>query len=104
MSRCKVDICGLQEVRWIGASARLVKGKDSRFKSPCVGIDKGIHGAGILLAEIWVVVIFDVKHVSNRIMLIKLDVGKSIVTVLLVYAPQAGLDDSVKDMFYENLQ
>ena len=25
-------------------------------------------------------------------------------TVLSVYTPQAGLDDSVKDMFYENLQ
>ena len=48
--------------------------------------------------------IFDVKCVSDRIMLIKLVVGKSIVTVLLVYAPQAGLYDSVKDLFYENLQ
>ena len=37
-------------------------------------------------------------------MLIKLVVGKSIVTVLSVYAPQAGLDDIVKDLFYENLQ
>ena len=27
MSRHKVDICGLQEVRWRGASARLVKEK-----------------------------------------------------------------------------
>ena len=36
-------------------------------------------------------------------MLIKLVVGKSIVTVLSVYAAQAGLDDSIKDLFYENL-
>ena len=38
-------------------------------------------------------------------MLIKLIVGKGIVTVLPVYAPQVGLDHSViKDLFYENLQ
>ena len=37
-------------------------------------------------------------------MFIKLVKGKTIVTVLLVYAPQAGLDDSVKDLYYENLQ
>ena len=37
-------------------------------------------------------------------MFIKLVVGKTIVTVPLVYAPQAGLDDSVKDLYYENLQ
>ena len=48
--------------------------------------------------------IFDVKHVSVRIVLIKLIVRKIIVTVLLVYAPKDGLDDSVKDLFYENLQ
>ena len=47
--------------------------------------------------------IFDVKRVSDKIMLVKLVVGKSTVTVLLVYAPQAGLGDSVKDLFYENL-
>ena len=37
MSRHKVDICSLQEVRWRGASARLVEGKDSRFKLFWVG-------------------------------------------------------------------
>ena len=37
-------------------------------------------------------------------MLIELVAGKSIVTVLSVYVPQAALDDSVKDLFYENLQ
>ena len=30
MSRRKVDICDLYEVRWRGASTRLVKGKDFR--------------------------------------------------------------------------
>ena len=48
--------------------------------------------------------IFDVKQVSDRIMLIKLVVGKSTVTVLSVYATQVGLDDCIKDLFYENLQ
>ena len=61
-------------------------------------------GIGLLLAEKWVEVIFALKRVSDRIMLIKLVVGKSIVAVLSVYAPQAGLDGSVKDLFYENLQ
>ena len=51
MSRRKVDICGLQEVRWSGASARLVEGKHSRYKLFWVGNDKGMGGVGILLAE-----------------------------------------------------
>ena len=63
-----------------------------------------MDGVEILLAEKRVEAIFDVKLISDRIMLIKLVLGKSAVTVLCVYAPQAGLDDSVKYLFYENLQ
>ena len=40
--------------RWRGASARLVVGKDSRYKLLWVGNDKNMGGAGILLAEKWV--------------------------------------------------
>ena len=46
------------------------------------------------LTEKLVEAIFDVKCVSHKIMLIKLHVGKSIVTVLSVDAPQVGLDHS----------
>ena len=51
MSRCKVDICGLQKVRWGGASARLVEGKDSRYKMFWEGNGKGMSDVWILLAE-----------------------------------------------------
>ena len=61
MSRRKVDICGLQEVRWRGASARLVDGKGSRSKLFWVGNDKGMGGVGILLAEKWVEAIYYVN-------------------------------------------
>ena len=97
MSRRKVDICSLQEVRWRGASARLVEGKGSRYKMFWVGNHEGMGGVGILLTKMWMEASFD------RVMFIKLVVGKSIVTVLPVYAPQAGLGDSVKDLFHENL-
>ena len=62
-----------------------------------------MSGVVMLLAGKWVKAIFGVNRVSNSIMFMKLIVG-SFVTVLSVYAPQAGLDHSVKDLFYENLQ
>ena len=37
-------------------------------------------------------------------MKIELVVGRNIVAVLSVYALQAALDDSVKDVLYKNLQ
>ena len=58
-----------------------------------VGSYEVMDAMGILLAENQVEAVFNVKHVSDRIMFIKLVVGKIIVTVLLGQAPQAGLDD-----------
>ena len=59
MSRRKVDICGLQEVRWKVASARLVEGKDSRYKMFWVVNGKGMGGVETLLAEKLVEAIFN---------------------------------------------
>ena len=68
-----------------------------------VGNNKGMGAAGISLTEKWVEAVFDVKLVSDR-MFIKHTVRKSIVTVLSVYALQAGLDNSVENLFYKNVQ
>ena len=76
MSRRKVDICGLYEVSWRGASGRLVEGKDSRYKVLWVGNEKGMGDVGMLLVEKWVEAISGVTCVPDRIMLIKLVVGE----------------------------
>ena len=47
---------------------------------------------------------YDIKRVSNRIILIKLLVENAAHTVLSVYAPQAGLEESTKDAFYDCMQ
>ena len=36
-------------------------------------------------------------------MIIKLIVGKNVVSVVSAYAPQCGLDDNYKDIFYDEL-
>ena len=50
----------------------------------------------------WGSKIFEVM--SDRIMLIKLLLGEAVLTVLSVYAPQTGLEESTKDAFYDSLQ
>ena len=79
-------------------------GKDSRYKFFWVGNNQGTSGIGVLLAEKWVDKVYDIKRVSDRIMLIKLLVGEAVLTVLSVYAPQTGLEESTKDAFYDSLQ
>ena len=104
ITRRNIDLCCVQEVRWRGASARRIIGKDSRYKFFWVGNNQGTSGVGVLLAEKWVDKVYDIKRVSDRIMLIKLLVGEVVLMVLSVYAPQTGLEESTKDAFYDSLQ
>ena len=85
ITRRNVDLCCVQEVRWRGASARYISGKDSRYKFFWVGNDQS---TSVLLPEKWVDKVYDIKRVSDRIMLIKLLVGEAVLTVLSVYTPQ----------------
>ena len=59
---------------------------------------------GVLLAEKWVDKAYDIKRVSDRIISLKLLVEDDVLTVLSVYAPQTGLEESTKDAFYGCLQ
>ena len=97
IARKNIDLCCVQEVRWRGASTRFIKGKDSRYKFFWIGNAKGTGGVGILLAEKWVENVHDIKRISDRIMLIKLLIGNTVLNVLSVYAPHSSLDDSIKD-------
>ena len=81
----------------------MITGKDSRYKFFWVGNENGTGGVGILLAEKWLDKVFDIKHISDRILQIKPVVGDSVVSILSVYAPKVGLDDSIKNAFYEKL-
>ena len=56
------------------------------------------------MAEEWIEKVFEVQRVFDRIILVKLIVGRRVVTFLSVYAPQSGLSDEVKDLFFDQLR
>ena len=66
-----MDLCCLQEVRWRGASACMIVGKDSDYKLFWIGSENGNGGVSILLAEEWVENIYDICRISDRLMMIK---------------------------------
>ena len=57
----------------------------------------------MFVAEEWIEKVFEVQRVLDRIILVKLIVGQRVVTFLSVYAPQSGLTDEVKDLFFDQL-
>ena len=103
LSRRKVDVCCIQETRYHGGNCRIIKGKDTRYKLYWSGNDKGTAGVGVFVAEEWIEKVFEVQRVSDRILLVKLIVGQRVVTLLSVYAPQSGLSDVDKDLFFDQL-
>ncbi|MES9950785.1 MAG: endonuclease/exonuclease/phosphatase family protein, partial [Candidatus Thiodiazotropha sp.] len=103
MSRRRVDLCCLQETRW-KIDLKLIDGKDCRYKLFGSGNDKGTGGVGILLAEKWWEKVFEVVRVSDRIILIRMTIGKMVFVFVCIYAPQANLSEAEKDRFYQMLQ
>ena len=88
LSRRKVDLCCVQETRYRGGHCRIIKGKDSRYKLFWSGNSKGTAGVGVFVAEKWIEKVFEVKRVSDRIILVKIIVGQRVLCFHSVYAPQ----------------
>ena len=81
-----------------------LKGKDSTYKFYWSGNPKSTNGEGILLAKKWNKNVFEVHCISNRMILLKLIIGKTVFTIISVYAPQQGRPAAEKERFYDQLQ
>ena len=104
MSGKGIDLRCILVCRWRAASAGMIESKDSGYKCFWIGIEIGTGDVGIVLTEKWINKVFDVKHVSDHLMMIKTIVGEVIVTVLLVYAPKTGLTIAEKELFHDRLE
>ena len=103
LSHRKVDVCCIQETRYHGGNCHTIKGKDTRYKLYWSGSDKGTAGVEVFVVKEWIEKNFEVQRVSDRIILVKLIGGQRVVTFLSLYAPQSGLSDEVKDLFFDQL-
>ena len=110
-TRRRLDCGFLQETKWKGvlcpsqsrSQVRWLKGKDSVYKVFWSGNSEGTNGVGILLAKKWTDKVFEVQRPSDRIILLKLIIGKTVYTLVNVYAPQQGRPEAEKDRFYDQL-
>ena len=81
----------------------MIVGKDSCYKVLWIGSENGNGGFGILLAEGWMEKVYEFCRISDYLMMIKLAIENNIITVLSRYAHQVGLDNRIKDAFYNLL-
>jgi hypothetical protein len=106
VGRRRLDFCCLQETRWRGDSAscvRVLGVAGARYKFFWVGSKEGVSGVGVLLAEKWFDNVVQVRRISERLMVVRVNVGNSIVSLISVYAPQMGRTMEEKMDFYAAL-
>ena len=90
----------MQETRWKGGSARSLGKEGAVYKFLWAGCEEGLAGVGILVAEKWIEKVIEVKRISERIMVLRVTVGKSVLNIVSVYAPQVGRSTVEKEEFY----
>jgi len=98
-ARRSLDFCCLQETRWKGEGARLIGAEGARYKFFWRGSEEGVSGVGVLVAEKWIDSVLEVRRVSERLMVVRVAVGKSVVNLVCAYAPQVGRSMEEKEAF-----
>ena len=102
MIRRKIDVCCVQETKWKGKSNQWFAGGQIKFF--WVGCENGNAGVGILLKKWLVDSVVAVQKVNERILHMKLVIGKEMYNVLSIYAPQVGRLKEEKDLFWCQLE
>ena len=110
-NRRRLDFCCLQETRWRGNGTENITLEDPttleyvcRYKLFWKGCEGGTAGVGVLVGESWIDKVLEVKRISERIMVLRVIVGKSVLNLVSVYAPQVGLQMEKKEEFLISLR
>ncbi|XP_063597228.1 uncharacterized protein LOC134773912 [Penaeus indicus] len=94
MERRKVKIMCMREMKWKGSKAREL---GNGFKLFYVGEDGRRNGVGIVLCDALKKGVLEVRRPSDRIIWMKVEVGKQVVNIMSAYAPQQGCTDEEKE-------
>ena len=103
LSRRRLDFCCVQETRW-KTLVKMIDGKNLMYKYFGSGLGNKFGGVGILLSEKWWENVYEVTRISDRIIAIRLVIGKKVFAIICIYAPQSNLSESNKDEFCHSLQ
>ena len=77
--------------------------EDTGFKLWYTGATPGRNDVGILIDRSLNDGVVEVRRQGDRIILIRLVVGDSVLNIISAYAPQVGLSESTKNQFWEYL-
>ncbi|KAI5609347.1 protein kinase C-binding protein NELL2-like [Silurus asotus] len=92
--------CTCTETKWKGSKARNIGGG---FKLFYHGVDGKRNGVGVILKEEYSKSVVEVKRVSDRVMIVKVEVEGMMINVISAYAPQVDCEMEEKERFWSEL-
>jgi exonuclease III len=101
MIRRRVNILYIQETEWKEQKVKELEDTGFKLYYTCTMTNK--NGVGIVLDKSLKDRVVDIKRQGDKIILVKLRVGDLVFNVFSAYAPQIGLNESVKMQFWEEL-
>ena len=104
LGRRKVDICGVQEVRFKNNGTRTYGTGEEKYKFWWSGGRDKRAGVGLLVKEELVKNVIEVVRWNERMMKIRMVCGKRVFNIFSAYAPQQGCEESEKEDFREELK
>ena len=104
LARRRVDICCLQEVRYKNKGTTSFGSNEEKYKLWYSGNSEGSSGVGILVKHCLAERVLEVERVNERLMKIRILLGKSIYSIYSAYAPQSGLPTQEKEAFWERFE
>ena len=71
--------------------------KLGNYKFLWMGCDEDTAGVGILVEQRWIEKVLEVKRVSEQIIALRVRIGKTVLNLISVYAPQVGRELEAKE-------
>jgi len=96
MVRRNVSILCVQETKWVGKKVRIIESWG--YKLRYTGTNRNSNVGRYDHKDV-----VEIRRKGDKILLVKLVLGRKIFNVISVYAPQVGLDESNKRQFWEDL-
>ena len=101
LARRKIDVCCLQEVRYKNEGVKTIGSNDEKYKLWWAGNEQKTSGVGIMVKSDIIENVLEIKRCSDRIIMIKIVFGKTIMNIYSLYAPQVGRPQIEKDEFWD---